>query len=205
MMTKRYFTRYAAALMAALALSGPALAQNDICPLPEVLELNGDDISRLENLGTSRIIGLGSAMRSEYAADRAVVAELFEPGIAPVDPELLAGDYRCRTIKMGGILPLVVYQWFRCEIRETEEGWTIDKVTGSQNFSGILIPGEGTGVVYRGASTYGYEDASRAYGDDPEHDQVGCLSAVTKGNRHFMLELPFPRLESYHDVIELRP
>lgn len=190
----------ACVVVAALCLPGFAY---DSCSVPEGLGLSEADVSRLENLDTSRTRGLGNALRSDSADDRAVLAELFEPGVSYVNPELLVGTYDCRTIKLGGGLPLVVYQWFRCEIAQDGDTYTVRKLTGSQNFSGVLGPA-GSGYAYKGAGFYGYEDP-RAYGDDPERDQVGCLSAVTKDNKHFMLELPFPRVESFHDVIEFKP
>ena len=188
-------------LVAALCSSGVAY---DACIVPDASGLTPDDVSRLENLDTSRTRGLGAAMRSNDAADRAVVADLFAPGLAPVEADLLAGTYQCRTIKMGNMLPLVVYQWFRCEVSATQAGFAIRKLTGSQNFSGALMPA-GSGYAYRGALSYGYEDQVTLYDDDAARNQVGCLSAVTKGSRHFLLELPFPEVESFHDVIELRP
>jgi len=191
----------AAMLVTALCSSGIAY---DACVVPEKSGLTPEDVSRLDNLDTSRTRGLGAAMRSDNAADRAVIAELFEPGVAALDPTLLAGDYQCRTIKMGYGLPLVIYQWFSCEISAIDGGYTLRKLTGSQNFSGTLMPA-GSGYAYRGALSFGYEDHVTVYGEDAERDQVGCLSAVTKGNKHFMLELPFPKVESFHDVIELKP
>lgn len=198
-------TRFAVALAGAtLAFAAPALAY-DACSVPADFKLTEKDTSRLSNLDTSRTRGLGAALRSESAADRGDVAELFDSGLAPVDPDLLPGAYRCRTIKMGGNGPaLVVYQWFQCEITEQGEGFAVGKVTGSQNFNGVLVPA-GAGYAYRGALTYGYEDTPVRYGENAERNQVGCLSAVTKGNRHFVLELPFPVFESFHDVIEFVP
>ena len=193
------------AILAIVGLGARAHAY-EFCTVPKTIGLSDNDVSRLENLVTSRTRGLGGALRSENAADRASVAQLFEPGVPYAEPSLLAGDYRCRTIKLGGDLsPLTIYQWFSCRINEASEGtFTIEKLTGSQNFSGTLYPA-GSGFAYKGASFYGYEDGARRYGDDPEQDQVGCLSAVTKDNQHFILELPFPPVESAHDVVELRP
>lgn len=195
------------ALMAAgvLALTvQPSVAQLSMLCGADKLEVTAGDASRLDNLFVSRTRGLAAAMQSDSAADRAVVSGLFESGLAQAEEELLAGTYECRTIKMGGISPLVVYGWFQCEIQPEEAVYTIRKVTGSQNFFGILKP-YGAVYTYQGAANYGYEEQVRLYGDDEERNQIGCLSAVTKGNQHFILELPFPVFESFHDVIELRP
>jgi len=47
----------------------------------------------------------------DSAADRAALSALFAPG-----GEALAaipdGKYRCRTLKLGGLLPLTVYDYF---------------------------------------------------------------------------------------------
>lgn len=195
--------RVALAFCAVAALSMPALS-SDSCGVPESFGLSEEDASRLENLDTSRTRGLGAALRATDSNERAVVADLFEHGVAPVDQDLLVGKYQCRTIKMGGNLPLVVYRWFRCEINQEDATYTLRKITGSQNFFGVLEPA-GSGYAYKGAGHYGYEDSVRFYGDDVDRNQVGCLSAVTKGQKHFMLELPFPRVESVHDVIEFKP
>lgn len=181
----------------------PGAAQLETLCSSEGLDLTEADASRLDNMFTSRTRGLAAAMEAESQTDRETASELFESGLAQAEEELLAGTYQCRTIKMGGISPLVVYDWFHCEIQPEEAVYTIRKVTGSQNFFGTLRP-YGAVWTYQGAGTYGYEEQVRMYGDDEERNQVGCLSAVTKGNKHFILELPFPQLESFHDVIELR-
>jgi len=203
-MTPSLTRRTAAVALAALVLAAPVNAQQSMLCTSDGLDLSQSDASRLDNMFVSRTRGLGSAASADSTADRDTVASLFQSGLAPVDADLLPGAYDCRTIKMGGNLPLVVYQWFRCEIGQEDATLTIRKVTGSQNFFGTLEP-QGAVYAYRGAGTYGREDQVRLYGDDPERNQVGCLSAVTKGNRHFVLELPFPMVESHHDVIELRP
>lgn len=202
-MSKRINPILAGGVALLIAVS-PAQAQLSMLCGSEELEVTEGDASKLDNMFISRTRGLAAALEGESAADREVVSGLFESGLAQAEEELLAGTFQCRTIKMGGISPLVVYDWFQCEIQPEEAVYTIRKVTGSQNFFGILEP-YGAVWTYQGAGTYGYEEELRFYGDDEERNQVGCLSAVTKGNQHFVLELPFPQFESFHDVIELRP
>lgn len=184
------------------SLAAPVLAN---CPAPGAdIDLSERDAVRLAQLEQSRLRGLSASLLGESAEERSAVAAIFSDGLAPPDPGALPGRYECRTIKLGGLLPLIVYGWFRCEIGEDAGGsFSIAKVTGSQNFTGTLFPGEaGSGLIFRGASHYG-DEGPRDYGDDPERDEVGCFSAA--GNGHFVLELPFPVLESAHDVIEFRP
>ena len=41
----------------------------------------------------------------------------------------LIGTWRCRTMKLGGISPAVVYSWFRCRMRHTRNGLFFEKLT----------------------------------------------------------------------------
>lgn len=185
-----------------LGLSSPAFAQAS-CVITQEHGLSAADQKRMAGLEQARLQGLGQAMTGENANERSVVADLFGAGITPVD-ELPLGAYQCRTIKLGGNLPLVVYGWFKCEIKLEADGVHVRKLTGSQNFSGMLLASgdESGSLIYRGASYYGYEGPGRAYGDDPERDQVGCFNAVAGNDARFVLELPLPVVESLHDVIE---
>ncbi len=79
----------------------------------------------------------------------------------------------------------------------------IRKTSGSQRFLGFLSEA-GDSLAYRGALSYGYEEQMKLYGQDNERNQVGCLSAVDPDMNHFVLELPEPVFESFHDVIELK-
>lgn len=186
-------------------LTGPVAAgSNETCGLPEGIKFTARDIARLERLETSRSIGLAQAMRSESFADRELIASLFEKGFEPIgSPADVIGKYQCRTIKLGGLGPAVVYGWFGCEINPEDAALTIYKSTGSQRFFGLLYPA-GTGLTYRGAGHYGYETEFRFYGDEADRDQVGCLSKIAGEPGHLVLELPEPVFESAHNVIELK-
>lgn len=178
----------------------PVLAAPCAAP-PADFAVTAADMTRIGGLDQSRARGLASALTWENAEERGIVAALFSPGFAP--PEGLPGAYQCRTIKLGGLLPLTVYGWFKCTIAAEDGGYAIRKTTGSQNFSGRLIA-SGSGYLYRGASNYG-DEAPRLYGDKADENQVGCLTAIAGAPHHLLLELPSPLLESVHDVIELRP
>lgn len=192
-------TRLAAVLMAATVAMAPLQAM--ACEVAG-LSFSDRDLTRLENLTTSRTIGLGAALKAEDGAARYAVAGIFASGFAAPGTELVVGKYQCRTIKLGGALSLIAYQWFQCEIGQEEGTYTLRKVTGSQNFFGLLTPTEG-GFTYRGAAHYGYEPEVRFYGADPERDQVGCLNKLNAEGSHLVLELPMPLVESDHDLIEL--
>jgi len=197
-----------AAALVCLMLASPAVGlsaelSGEPCAVPDNFELSTRDIDRIEHLVASRTRGLGAAMASENANERTVVSDLFAGGLLPTE-NISPGQYRCRTIKMGGLGPLVVYGYFRCEIRTGDTTLTIQKTTGSQRLFGTLTPAGG-GLLYRGALHYGYEDQVVPYGANPERDQVGCMVRNSKDDSRYLLELPSPQYESYHDVLELIP
>lgn len=113
----------------------------------------------------------------------------------------LLGLYRCRTIKMGGNLPLTVYGWFSCKIDLDDRGYRLVKTSGSQRFTGHFIDESETRLIYYGA-THTISERPVSYGWDADRDQVGYFFKT--GPRSYRLELPLPRFESKFDVIELQ-
>ena len=189
--------RFLALVLAGLIALQPAATL--ACALPDGVAISAADAQRLEGFAASRSQGLAEALVAEAAADRALVSRLFSRGDGAPDT-IADGDYRCRTIKLGGLLPLTAYGFFDCTI--AKGGTRIEKTSGSQRFSGLLRPTDGA-LVYRGALHYG-DGQPMAYDADPERNQVGCLYAVPDGtDGHYRLELPSPLFESTHDVIEL--
>ncbi|MBB4052431.1 hypothetical protein GGR20_002074 [Devosia subaequoris] len=186
----------ALAMLAALPAIAPLA-----CAVPDNASISPFDADRMDGLGIARTRGLAEALRAESAADRELVSLLFAPGIAPQAP-VPDGNYRCRTIKLGGLLPLTAYSYFDCVV--AQGGTKIEKLTGSQRFSGDLLATDAGGHFYRGALHYGDEDP-RPYQEEGDRSQVGCLYKVDGKPVRYRLELPFPRFESTHDVIELVP
>lgn len=184
-----------ALLCAGLALL--PLAAPLACDIPPGAVVTDFDAKRMTKFDTSRDRGLAEAMQGENAEERAVLAAIFA-GDAPLDA-IPDGAYRCRTIKLGGLLPLVVYGYFDCTI--SGGGTFIEKRTGSQRFTGSLTP-SGDSLFYAGALHYG-DEQPLPYGADADRDQVGCLGAIAGAPGHYRLEMPAPRRESVHDVIEL--
>jgi len=126
---------------------------------------------------------------------------------APATGGDVTGEWRCRTIKLGGMTPKVVYTWFRCRISDRGGTLYFQKLSGTQRMQGTLYR-DGDGYVYLGASWvkgerphfYSGAGASAGARATPD-DQIGRLTATQDGAR---LELPFPVQESVFDVIELR-
>jgi len=190
------------AVLAALLLPVEAFAQVAACTPPEEAAISQRDRDRIAGLEDARLRGLAAALTSQSAEDRQTVSGIYSNALAPVD-ELPEGDYHCRTIKLGGISPLVVYQFFDCSIEATDDGYAISKPTGSQRFSGTLTA-SGDGYFYRGALYYS-DESPIAYDGASERDQVGCLYRVSADGSSYALELPSPQFESFHDIILLLP
>lgn len=169
------------------------------CAVPETAELSKPDSTRMSQFEQSRVRALGEALLSTEGGDRTILSALFAPGTEPID-SVPDGNYRCRTIKLGGLLPLTPYGYFACRI--SEGGTTIEKTSGSQRFTGSVTP-SGDALFYQGALHYN-DDPAGSYGADPDMDQVGCLYKV-KDQAVYRLEKPYPLYESTHDVIELIP
>ena len=179
-------------------LSTPALAQ----------DLRPADVARYEN-GDSL---LGYALRGAFGAgspeDVAVLVEALNGAPGPAAP---VGDWKCRTIKMGGGVPLVVYRNFACRITEVSRGhWRLEKLTGSQRTQGDLWQTEGT-IEYFGV---GHVDGGPAtnYAGLPPDDQTpvepGQTVAVIglfeqMGENRARLLQPGPILESDYDILYL--
>jgi len=170
------------------------------------------DVERLGRIAESRAKGLDEASRgkpSDFTAIRSILAA----GTVPASERRLIGTWRCRTLKLGGMTPAVVYGWFKCRIAPAQDGrLAFEKLSGSQRTLGTLYP-NGDGLVYLGASyvtAYGPAEKKPVYSgggastgaDATPDDQIGLLSLTYDGRAR--LELPYPLQESTFDVIELK-
>jgi hypothetical protein len=164
------------------------------------------DQDRIGKLQESRSKALGEAAAG---SDMGAIHAVLDPAPTPTSEGALAGSWRCRTIKMGGITPSVVYTWFACRISDRGGHLWFQKITGSQRTQGWLYPnGDGT-FVYLGASSVGPEKPHNYSGNGASvgasatpDDQIGVLSAM--GDGHARIEMPYPVQESTFDVIELK-
>lgn len=172
------------------------------CALPENVAVSTLDTDRMNNFYRSRSQALAETLVAPSGQERTVVHGLFSGGDGFIDT-IPDGEYRCRTIKLGGDLsPLTIYGYFECRIGKG--GTRIVKSSGSQRFSGTLTPSD-RGVFYRGAQHYG-DEQPLAYDADPQRNQVGCIyRVIEETGLRYRMELPFPHFESTHDVIELIP
>lgn len=171
------------------------------------------DLERLDNRGQTLADAVAQARAGGADTDIAVLDGLLANPI-PIEGEALIGDWRCRTVKIGGALPIVVYGWFKCRVDYGPEGLLFEKLSGSQRTSGQLWPVyDGQNLpqryVYLGAAHYHYEGLRRYGGpgntlrkDPANRDDPGVLEAI--GRNHLRIGFPSPILESDYNFLELR-
>ena len=165
-----------------------------------------DDRRRLRNWRDAWIEALAQARAAGHQAEIAAEGALLEPDAALAGPLPPAGDYDCRTIKVGtasDLLAYVAYPAFRCRIEVRGGRTAFTKLTGSQRPIGRLFADSERRMVFLGTMQLGDERSAYRYGIDRERDLVGMLERV--GDDRWRLVFPYPHFESLVDVIEITP
>ncbi|WP_419897645.1 DUF4893 domain-containing protein [Roseomonas sp. USHLN139] len=186
-------------LLVGLALAAaPALADGRF---PQ--GLTPIDQARLAGFESARQAAIGVARSGGDPADVAVLEQVLDGEATAQPAAALAGDWRCRLIRLGGILPLTIYGDFRCRITDDAAGLRLQKLTGSQRLAGTLFDTGSARLGYAGAAVAGAGQPPR-YGAEPGSNQVGYL--VPLGPQRLRLEMPAaaPTRDSDFDILELR-
>ncbi len=145
--------------------------------------------------------------QAAHGAEIAGQAALLEPDAALARPVPPAGDYDCRTIKLGtpsdDSLTYVAYPAFRCRISVENGTMRFTKLNGSQRPIGRLFNDNDRRLIFLGTMQLGDETRAYRYGLDRERDLAGVLERI--GDGRWRLVFPYPHHESLLDVIELTP
>lgn len=165
---------------------------------------------------TDRLAGFdatfGAALRGALAEGRRGDIDLLQEALsgaalAPVQSQL-AGDWRCRTIKMGGLLPLTVYAPFDCRFTPDGATFRFEKLSGSQRTSGTVFADDQGRLIYLGvgyvadADPVAYADLPDGIaGDGATQPQVGVVEQVSAGKARILF--PAPVVESQFDILYL--
>jgi len=158
------------------------------------------DEARLEKYEETRKAALAEARNGNAAEVAELDALLAKPLLSLPDFDL-GGEWQCRTVKAGGLSPLVVYGWFKCKVSDDGSGWKLEKASGSQRTIGRFYDDGEKRMIYLG-SFYVAADAPKPYGSGPESDQVGY--AFRTDPAEWRIEFPAPQYESKLDVLEFR-
>lgn len=170
--------------------------------------ITAGDRDRYQRRDAAWDLALQQARRLRGSGDLNALGELIAPQAARPGVTPPAGDYRCRTVKLGSQggedgLGYVVYGWFACRIEQTPRGLKFVKLTGSQRPSGLLFPENDRHMVLLGSMALAQEPAANSYGANPDRDLVAVLERI--GEARWRLVLPWPQNESNLDLIELVP
>lgn len=166
------------------------------------------DRDRYQRRDAAWSLALEQARRQRGSGDLASLGDLIQPRAARGRVAPPAGNYRCRTVKLGSQggedgLGYVVYGWFSCRIEQTPRGLKFSKLTGSQRPSGLLFPEDDRHMLMLGSMSLAAEPAANSYGRTPDRDLVAVLERI--GDARWRLVLPWPQNESNLDLIELVP
>lgn len=165
------------------------------------------DQIRLDNFDSAAGVGLMEALAGGSTADINALRGAMQGAAAQLD---IAGDWSCRTIKAGGVVPLAAYPPFDCRIKaDGDDRWTFEKLTGSQRLQGVIAVQDGvnifTGVGYTGdapAMTYdAFPESQQPVDPNQTVPVVGIVEQTGPDNARLMM--PYPLLESTFDVLWL--
>lgn len=157
------------------------------------------DKERLAKFDATVASALAEARAGGSKEDVAILDAALAGTPLPIDGAYDAnGNWKCRTIKAGGTLPLTVYPWFACRISEDGAGWQLEKLTGSQRTKGSFYTLSATRLAYLGAG-YVNGEKPRAYGQDPKENQVAIVERRAKDR--LVLLFPAPQYESKLDIL----
>jgi hypothetical protein len=198
-----------AAALAALAVPAAAYAAASLAQAQRAewrQIVTEPDRLRLRGWRSSWVEGL-TAARRKFASEVQSAGALLDPDGALLQPAPPPGEYRCRTIKIGGqgsaMFDWVAYPRFRCRIANEGGRLGFTRIGGSQRPIGRLYADGPRRMIFLGTMQLGDERQVLPYGADERRDMAGILERV--GERQWRLVFPRPAFESIIDVIELVP
>ncbi|BCG94012.1 DUF4893 domain-containing protein [Mesorhizobium sp. 131-2-1] len=183
------------AALGLIALPLPAHADGEVQKL-----ITAADKARLDKYGETRKAALEEAKAGDPAEVKQLDSLLAKPLVAFSDKDL-TGNWSCRTIKAGGLSPLVIYGWFKCKVTDDGSGWRLEKINGSQRTKGRFFDDGEKRSIYLGSFTVN-EDPAKPYGSGPQSDQVGY--AFRNSASEWRIEFPAPYYESKLDIMEFK-
>lgn len=203
--------RPAATLLAAALFAGCATSPDPEAPNRQDynwrLRATEVDRERLRGWRSAWVEGLREAREAGHGAEIEREGVLLDPDAALAGPQIPAGRYACRTLKLGRRgptgLPFVSYPAFECEVIVGGGEVRLVKRTGSQRPIGILYDESPRRMIFIGTLVLGDEERPLDYGFDRERNMIGALERV--GERRWRLIFPRPNFESDLDVLELMP
>lgn len=176
-------------------------------PLAAQTTLRAQDAARIDGFATAAGSALLQALSGGTPADVAALTQALSGTPQIAFDETLDGDWTCRTIKVGGLSPLVVYSPFKCRFGIQNDGFTFEKLTGSQRTKGKVTFRDGravyVGVGFVAGQTPPDYDAlpDDFTSNGSVQTDVAILERISPTRARLMF--PSPAVESDFDILEL--
>jgi len=189
------------------ALALAALLANAQLTAADTLTLRPEDQARLDRFASTAGTALLAAFATGKAADTDALRTALAGSPQIAFDETLAGDWKCRTIKLGGAAGLVAYTPFDCSFTFLGNSYTFEKHTGSQRTKGTIAIHNGQ-AIYAGVG-FTADQSPPAYTDLPPEFQsngklqtdVALFERISPTRARLMF--PAPANESDFDILEL--
>lgn len=187
------------ALLMSAVLAAPIVSDDNVMRPQEQRRLDGFHAS------AGRAILEAMSKGSLGDVDQLQVALSGTP--LPPFATTLSGEWDCRTMKLGGLVPLVVYAPFKCVFAPDGRAFTFEKTSGSQRTIGHVTLQDRT-MIYLGVGFVGdaepmnYADLpSSDFGDGTYQPQVGVVEQTGPNTARILF--PAPVNESLFVVLYL--
>jgi hypothetical protein len=177
-------------------LNAPALADGEVDKL-----MTPADKVRLANYGEVRKAAVAEAKAGGAPADVMTLDAILAKPLVSFQGFDMTGNWQCRTVKLGGLSALLIYDWFKCRVTDDGSGWVLEKISGSQRTKGRFYDDNEKRLIYLG-SFFIDGGTPNPYGSGLESDQVGY--AFRSGPAEWRIELPSPYYESKLDILEFK-
>lgn len=176
-------------------------------PLSAQSTLRPGDAARLDGYAASAGNAFLRALASGAPGDVNALTQALSGTPQIAFDESLNGDWTCRTMKLGGLSPLVVYSPFKCRFGIENDGFTFEKLTGSQRTKGKVTLRDGRAVYVgvgfvAGQTPPDYADLPPDFtSDGTVQTDVAILERIRPTRARLMF--PAPANESDFDILEL--
>ena len=170
-------------------------------------ELRVEDAARLARFHQVAGDALLRAFATGSAADTAALSRALSGTPQVAFDESLGGDWKCRTLKLGGVAGLAAYAPFDCRFTFQGDSYLFEKLSGSQRTKGTVSFREGRAVYVGVGHVAGqtpplYSDLPPDFRSDGNTQSDVALFERISPTRARLL-FPAPATESDFDILEL--
>lgn len=163
------------------------------------------DRERLRAWRDSWVTALNKARAADPAAP--LDAPLFQPDLGLESAMPPAGDYRCRTFRLGATAPgtpdFQETAPAACRIEQDGTQLRFTKTQGRHRPDGVIFPDTSARGVFLGTLILSDETTAIDYGRDDRRDLIGIVTRI--GDQRWRLAIPGQALGPMLELIEITP